>query len=108
MKSLPRNVSIAALLNAASWIVIYWLVPPTGDPVILHYNIFIGIDLIGDWSQLLWMPISGVVYLVVNTALAWLVRKRESVLSAILLISSIILQAIILTATILIAMSNLS
>ncbi|MDP3970306.1 MAG: hypothetical protein Q8P90_01265 [bacterium] len=97
----------SVIVNIAIWLMLYYYLPETENPVVLHYNIYFGIDLIGEWSKLFYIPASGLVILVVNTVFSILLTKKEKLLSSILEISSLLAQLALLGATVLIIFSNL-
>jgi hypothetical protein len=44
------------LANAGIWVALHWIVQPTNQPIILHYNVYFGVDSIGDWRAVFLMP----------------------------------------------------
>lgn len=63
---------VGGLVHVAIWLILFFLFPPTSDTVFLHYNILFGVDLVGQWTQLLRLPIIGLCILVVHTIVGWL------------------------------------
>ncbi|MBI2416066.1 MAG: hypothetical protein HYV33_05415 [Candidatus Kerfeldbacteria bacterium] len=86
---------IAGLLQAGQWLALYWFIPPTSDLVPLHYTIYFGVDLVGEWYQLLYMPLSGTVILLLNGILAWHWRQRDIMISYLLLSSTVLLELLL-------------
>lgn len=99
-------IFLSFAINAAAWGLIFWKLPPTEDIVFLHYNIFFGIDLAGDWHQLLWIPGSGLAAAILNTAVILLAKGMERFFKYLGLVITSIIQFIILLATVLVVLLN--
>lgn len=58
------------LLNAIGWGILYWQIKPTQVGIILHYNIYFGIDIfLGDYIQLFQASIGGLLIWAINLML---------------------------------------
>lgn len=99
-------LGLAIVVNALTWGVLLWKVPYTGNTVFLHYNIYFGIDLAGEWKQLLLMPGSGTLILVVNTVLVYLGRQLNHFLKIVTMSLTVVLQIMLFIATFLIVLLN--
>jgi len=73
--------SVSLCLNAVVWYGIVAFIPRNLPTVILHYNIYFGPDVFGQWSDLLWMPIVPIVITVINIAFSWWWQRRERLLA---------------------------
>ena len=62
---------IAFVLLAVAWIAVL-AIPnlPGADAVVVHYTTTFGIDALGSWRDLLRLPLTGTMLLVVNVAIA--------------------------------------
>lgn len=81
-------------LIAANWVVLAVFVRPVDYPIILHYNVYFGVDLIGSWWQVYLLPLMGTIMFFINTILAYIFyRQGERIASHLLLLASIIVQA---------------
>lgn len=98
---------IALILNILIWLVIFWQIKPRSEPIFLHYNIYFGIDAIGDYWKLYYLPISGSVILLINTLISAFIYRREKIISHFLLITNIIAQIVLLVASLLIILLNI-
>jgi hypothetical protein len=106
-KSFLENVIVrfsllgALLLNAASWIVLVIFIRREQAVVILHYNVYFGVDLIGDWQQVYLLPAIGLLFLTGNTLLAgWFYgRLKERIGAYLLLLASLIVEFGVLIAS---------
>lgn len=52
----------------------------TSDLVFLHYNVVFGVDLIGEWWKVLYIPFSSLAIFVVNFGLSWWVYGQDKTL----------------------------
>ena len=77
-KTYRWNFFVSAILNLMTWIFLYWQIQPQVEPVVLRYNIYFGINLIGPWWQVFWWPLLGLIILIVNFILAnWMLRNNR-------------------------------
>ncbi|MDD5083764.1 MAG: hypothetical protein PHT88_02385 [Candidatus Moranbacteria bacterium] len=61
--------------------------------VILHYNVYFGVDLIGEWGQVFMIPAIVLVFVIINTLLAqWFYGQQERIASYVLLLTSILIS----------------
>lgn len=102
---------LSLALNIAQWVVLYIFIPqpaPGSDfGVILHYNFYFGVDSIGEWYKIFYIPASGLACIILNTVLAVWIHKREELLSLVLEFSASILQVLLAISTALLIISNL-
>lgn len=71
------SLILAVLANLGMWIAAWIIVKPTDQPVILHYNVYFGVDAIGDWRNIFLMPAFAVVILAINTVLSRFLYYKE-------------------------------
>jgi hypothetical protein len=99
-------LSIAMCISAFA---IIWLWDKPGERgAILHYNIFFGVDLIGPWQRLLWIPSVASFALLVNTILAYALFVKNRTASILILVSTSLCEAIVASGTYLIVYQNVS
>ncbi|MEI8103548.1 MAG: hypothetical protein WCG84_01430 [Candidatus Moraniibacteriota bacterium] len=80
-------------LNAVSWGVLFFFVSMTRDRIILHYNVYLGVDIIGAPYLVYWVPAVGLLFWTVNLFLAqYLYVKQERIISYALLLASVMLE----------------
>ena len=96
----------SVLLNIATWVVVIWFIPRQEGGTVIPYNIYFGIDSVGQWSELLTIPITGLVIVVLNTVLSLLYSKKAALLSTVLEISSLAIQAVLFVAAVLLISVN--
>jgi hypothetical protein len=88
-------VFIASIfVNLASWIFMIIFIRPVDYPIILHYNVYFGVDLIGAWWQAYFLPAIGTFLLIFNFGLSkFIFEKKERIAAYILLLAAFIIQA---------------
>jgi hypothetical protein len=95
------------LLNLINWTLLAIFIHPVDFSIILHYNVYFGVDLIGDWWQTYVLPFMGVIFLVVNLILAYkFYKQKERIASYILLLASLMIQLGLIIASVGIVMIN--
>jgi hypothetical protein len=86
-------------LDAVSWGLLIFYIRPIDLPIVLHYNVYLGVDVIGDWWQAYFLPVISNLFLLVNTILAYLFyQKKERLAAYIFLLASFFVEAGILIA----------
>jgi len=75
------SLLLAFLANAGIWIALRWVVQPTDQPIILHYNVYFGVDSIGEWGNIFMMPAMAAGLLAVNLFLSRFFYYKERLVS---------------------------
>ena len=97
----------ALILNAANWGAIAFFIRPVDFPIILHYNVYFGVDLIGDWWQVYLLPLIGLLILLFNAVLGYIFyQKKERLAAHLLMLSTFIVQISITIAVACLLMIN--
>lgn len=83
----------ALIINFANWGLIAYFIRPVDFPIILHYNVYFGVDVIGAWWQVYFLPLIGLLILSVNTILAFLFyQQKERIVAHLLVFAVFIVQ----------------
>lgn len=92
--SLIQWILIGALFfDLVNWGVLGFFIRPVDFPIILHYNVYFGVDLIGSWWQVFFLPAAGTIILAINSLLAYFFyRQKERIASYLLLLAAFIVQ----------------
>ena len=63
LRNLPNLImlSLSLFLNLATWTWLLWQISPTSGQIFLHYNILFGVDLVGPWWKILYLPITALI-----------------------------------------------
>jgi hypothetical protein len=91
-------IGISVVLNIATWLALLRYSNPAEIFVPLHYTISIGVDRIGQWSELFIMPGIAAGVLVINTLFAW-IAWPQPLLSKALHIGTLLVQILVAIST---------
>jgi hypothetical protein len=82
-------------------------VKPNDLPIVLHYNVYFGVDIIGDWWQVFLLPSIGLVFMLVNGILSYALYKRyERIAAYLFLLTAFLVQVSIVIASVSISIIN--
>lgn len=101
-----RTNALALALNAANWLYLYQNRTGEGFPLILHYNLFFGVDTVGEFGLLYTLPTVGLILLALNAVLGQAFFKLERLASYLLTLTALIVQLFLLLASHLLIMAN--
>jgi hypothetical protein len=93
------------VINMATWGYILWKLPPSNGTVFLHYTIYYGVDLTGEWWRLLLMPGTGLLVILLHS-IPPLSKKRESIVTTTSYALALVFQILLAIATFLIISVN--
>lgn len=83
----------ALIINGINWGLIAFFIRPVDFPIVLHYNVYFGVDVIGAWWQIYFLPAIGLIILTVNTVLGYLFyQKKERIMAHLLMLATFIAQ----------------
>lgn len=77
----------------SNWVILIFYIRPIDLPIVLHYNAFLGVDVVGEWWQVYFLPIISNFFLIVNVILAFIFyQKKERLAAYIFLLASFFVQ----------------
>lgn len=89
------------IINALNWGFIAFFIRPVDFPIILHYNVYFGVDVIGSWWQVYLLPLIGLLILGTNTFLGYLFyQQKERIVAHLLVLATFIVQICITIAVV--------
>lgn len=91
-KFMLTSFLLSFFLNFALWGFLFWRIRPQEEPLYLHYNIYFGIDLIGPWYQIYYIPLSGLAFILVNMLISLMLYRKEMVISYFLMAAAVLCQ----------------
>ncbi len=97
---------ISLVLVMASIADIFFLMKAQ-SPVFLHYDVVMGVNLQGEWWEMYYIPLGGIIIMAVNVALALIVYPKNKLLSTAIMCITPILELILLISTVLIVRLNI-
>jgi len=91
---------LSAVVNLANWIILKIFVKPVDFQIILHYNVYFGVDDLGSWQQVFILPLMGLILFIINLALSiYFYRNKERIASHLLLLATLMLQLSLIVAS---------
>ncbi|NTU66546.1 MAG: hypothetical protein HGB08_01335 [Candidatus Moranbacteria bacterium] len=85
--------------NLADWLALRLFLRPVTDTVIIHYNVYFGVDMIGDPDQAYWLPTIGLILFSINFLFSiYFYAKKERIATHILLMASLMIQLSLMVA----------
>jgi hypothetical protein len=83
----------AIFVNLANWGGLAYFIRPVDFPITLHYNVYFGVDIIGNWQEAYFLPLIGTLIFIVNIWLAYFFyRQKERIAAYLLLLAAFIVQ----------------
>jgi len=77
-----------------------------GESFFLHYNIIFGVDLVGEWWRVFFLPLGGLLVIAVNLAMGIFLYNSDKFFSRLLALAAAGIQAAVLTAVYLLVSLN--
>jgi hypothetical protein len=105
-KQIMGVLFLSILLNIFIWIFLLQNQRENSYPIILHYNLFFGVDYLGDYKNIYLIPLSGLIIIVVNSILGHLLYLKEKLASYFLVFIIFIIQVFLLIDSYLIIKIN--
>ena len=99
--------ALSCLANISLWAFLFKNQKSSELPVILHYNLFFGVDYLGSYNEIYLIPAVGAIIIITNTILGCLLYKKERLASYFLAFNIFIVQSFLLFAGYLIVEINL-
>lgn len=105
-KEVARVLFLSAIANLVMWGYLYANRIESDYPVILHYNLFFGVDFLGNYSLTFFLPLIGLILLLLNAVLGQIFFRIERLASYILTLNIFFIQLLLLFACVLIVRTN--
>ena len=67
------------------WPYIFFQLGQRSDYLFLHYNIIFGVDLVGPWWKILYLPLGGLAIIILNFLLSLYIYNQDKLISRMLL-----------------------
>lgn len=87
-----------------------WRLPSIGasQPVLaLHYNVFFGVDQVGDWRMAFFMPTLGAFFVIANFLVAVRLHAHERFVSRVMLGTAFAANVVLAIAALFVILANL-
>ncbi|EKD46168.1 MAG: hypothetical protein ACD_68C00123G0003 [uncultured bacterium] len=94
------------VVNLLIWFLAYIWFSNFQEMVVLHYNVYFGIDVVDVWWRILFLPLTGLVIWLINIALASLLFKKNKESQLIINCVSLLVQIVLLIALVFTWLAN--
>jgi hypothetical protein len=99
-------IGLSLFLNISTWFWLLWNIRPQEELLFLHYTILFGIDYLGEWWKILVIPIAGLIIIIINFSLGWLLFDKDKFVSLIVNGMSVVCNTFLLIAAALLVFLN--
>jgi hypothetical protein len=99
-------MGLTLAINIFMWLWLFLRIGPQTGPIFLHYNILFGVDMIGEWWRILYIPITALSIFIVNFILGWVFFNKDKFVAYILNFIALLCQVFLLVATFLLVFLN--
>lgn len=86
------------LINIYLWIFLASNKIESDYPIILHYNLFFGVDYLGNYEKIYLIPLTGLIIIIVNSVLGQIFYTKEKLVAYFLIFNMLIIQIFLLFA----------
>ena len=106
------NFIVSLVLNLVSWIFLAIKIAPlrylsVSGTIPLHYNLYFGVDVFGQWYHVFALPLFGLCIIIFNNLLGYVMYEHEKLLSYFLVYIQTITHLILVAASIFIILLNI-
>lgn len=99
-------IATSVLVNLTIWLLLFFKITPQNAPVVLHYNIYFGIDFIDQWHKVYFIPSIGLLFIILNLVISQTIYKQEKLAAHFLSSSSLFIQVLLVIASICIVLAQ--
>lgn len=100
------SLGLALLINIIQWAFIYFKLKPSGQNVLLHFNVIYGTDLVDKDYYIYLIPGIALACLLANLIISYVMFQKEKLASYFLNISTIPIQIIFFVAGLILVFAN--
>ena len=97
---------LSVSLNLANWLWLITQIRPQAELIFLHYNILFGVDYVGEWWKVYYVPLTGLIIILINFIVGWFLFNKDKFVAILLNIASILSQAFLFIAAALLVFLN--
>lgn len=105
-KVIALTLLLGITLNLGTWGWLLWNIHAQEDLIFLRYNVLFGVDLIGEWWKIIYLPITGLCIIFINAVLGWILYSRDSYVAILLHVAAVLCQVFILIAALILVFLN--
>lgn len=102
-----RLLFFSALVNSIDWLMLRFFLRPGKDIIILHYNVYFGVDWRGMPEEAYFLPLIGLILLGINFLVAfYFYAHKERIAAYLILIAALMAQLSLLISIISVIIIN--
>jgi len=105
-KQIMAMFFLSILLNIFIWIFLIQNQKENTHPIILHYNLFFGVDYLGNYEKIYLIPLAGLFIIIVNSILGHFLYLKEKLAVYFLIFIIFVIQVFLLINSYLIIKIN--
>jgi hypothetical protein len=95
------------LANLINWLILAFFINKSEGNIILHYNVYFGVDNLGNWKEVFLMPSIGLILFLINFYLSFFFyENKERIASYILFMTALMVQLSLIIASISVILIN--
>ena len=95
------------LIQLFIWGYLISAIKPAMGQIFLHYNIIFGVDLVGDWWRIYYLPLAGVLVILLNYFFSWMLYSVDKFLARLLSSWALFFHLFLLIGAILLVRLNI-
>ncbi len=89
------------------WGYLIYYIHPSDQQLFLHYNIIFGVDLVGQWWKMYYLPVGGLLIMIFNYFTSFVFYDSEKMLGRFLSVATALLHIFLVIATVFIVGLNI-
>lgn len=93
------SIAISVILVGSLWFLAWYVFPREAPAAILHYSVGVGVDFIGEGNTIFVLPALATILVVVNSALAFIIRRASQRATYLIWIGTPPIVAVLLVAS---------
>lgn len=106
-RSIVLPTIFALLLNLAAWLWLLFGASHRSQDAVLHYTILFGVDQVGGFGALYTAPIIGLIILLINLLVAWLLYSYDTFIAVLIMVATDFIELMIFgTAAVLVFLNG--
>ncbi|PIP27362.1 MAG: hypothetical protein COX30_02270 [Candidatus Moranbacteria bacterium CG23_combo_of_CG06-09_8_20_14_all_39_10] len=91
---------LSLVANIIDWLILKIWIKPVDFSIILHYNVYFGVDQIGSYRQVYLLPMIGLILFIINLVLSmFFYGQKKRIASYILLMATLMIQFSLIVAS---------
>jgi len=100
-------IILSLVANLANWLILKIFIRPIDLPIILHYNVYFGVDMMGNYKEVYVLPLIGIILLLINLFLSkYLYEKKERIASYLLMMAALMIQLALIVSSVSVIIIN--